>query len=638
MNGKILNLKSLIYKTAAASRQSESDIDGMLEDDYSQVMDVAVSLATSETKRENKTAAKIWMSSVKFVTPAVSVAIALTDTIDQADAVAGQILEQSTISGFANVVDAYSCGANFDEANIFGLYRYSLSNAANCTSYLAYMHKQVVADFGRLITAHLCEMATGIKPLSLRNITNSNIDSGISTEQSRAILKSYLNSEYPKTFIDSKTSIQVSLINALSRCVSSYMIRTKTRPERLRLQEIIDTSVIDSMERWVIDTKRATNGNILNGVDDQTRAMVAQNAINMVTAITGCATDKMVTGDTGSIYSHDVVEKVSSLSEKLLGRVIKKTNSYASVFSKNGKRVFEAVQEATLPFEQGASKSPITVSGWLTLFELPTKLCRYLVKEIAQDQAMETANIFSSFDKILLDSIQLASALKTELNIHDEWVLRALSNDAMHFVGEMANKEHETVSLDVKRINQIVSSTLDVAISGGYKNLINNSESATVMPLSALKVSIASSSVRLAALLTGVQGSAHKYDMIEKLQKTIAKGASELISALFENANIDSQVMKYGCAYNVITQAAIDQLRHELRFNMSSSNVSVVDDYLNERHLYSRINSGIKMISEIITDSVGHGAARIGQLTMGDEPVKKTEAAEQKIVQAALKL
>jgi hypothetical protein len=639
MSGSPIDLKQLIYKTASASRQTDADIMAAFDDAETPTAAIEESLkAQVPDKLDGKAAAKIWMSSAKFVTPAVNVGIALTSDLEQADAVASRILEQSTITAFANVVDAYSCGASFNKENIFGLYRYSLSNASNCTAYLAYMHNKVIADFGKLLTAHLCEMATGIQPLTLRSVVEHDINSQISTEHSRAVLRSYLNSEYPATKIDAATSIQVSMMNALSRAISSHMIRTKSRPEKLVLQEIIESSVIDSMERWVVDTKRATNGNILNGVDDRTKAMIVQNAINMVSAVTGCATDKMLAGDISSIYSEQTISKITELSDRLLGRVIKKTNSYASVFAKNGERVFDAIEDAVLPYEQGHTKSPITTNGWLALFELPTKLCRYLTKEIASDPVLETANIFASFDHILLGGIRLAGLLAHELKVHDDWAIKTLSNDTMLYCGEMSNRELNASELDVVRITQIVNSTSDAAISAGYKRLIDETEKASVMPLSALKISIASSTVRLAALLTGVHGSANKYALIEKLQKTIIHKVSALTQALYEPVSTDASVMKYSCAYSAITQAAIDQLRHELRFNLSSSQDNVVDDYLAEAHLYARVNSGIETISDIIKESVDHGAKRISQITLDGTATKKVQAAEPRPVHAALKL
>lgn len=637
------DLKSLIYKTAIAKRQVAEDVDLSEFDADDVVIDELLigeaALISSVSSVEVKSAAKIWMAAVKFVTPAVTVGIAITPDISKVDplGIAAAILEQSTISAFANVVDAYSCGANFTPDNIFGLYRYSLSNSANCTSYLTYVHKKVISDFGKVMTAHLCEMATGVKPISNRSLPEGDTNSFVSTGPNRDLLKQYLDSTYPSTEIDHSTSISVSLLNALTKCTSSYMTRTKTRPVTKRMQEILESSFIDNLESWLHSTSRATNGNILKGTDEHSRAMVAQNAINMISAIASCATDKLLHLDVSTIYSPNITTDIKSLSNVLISRVIGKTNAYASLFSKNGQKVFDAIEEAALPYSRGSSKSPLTPQAWLSLFELPTKLCRFLTYEIAQE-VVDSANINASFEKILIEGLLLGQTLRSSLKVHEEWAIKPLSIDALAYVGEMSCRGIENYHLDCDAINKIVEEVVDIGLDLGYKNIASQNGRKSIDPISAIRVSIAGGAVKLATALTGTVNSKDKYQLILLLSKFAIDKTINSYKDLGHSKNMDGSVMMFGALYNNVVQLISDNLRYELHSNLSSSQVCLITDYLSGYSVKLRIESAVAASTQMICEVVNHGTKRVQMVTLEETAVKKSDAAQSLTTAAALKL
>lgn len=621
---KNIDLKSLIYKTSISVRDADKDIFDDFNDelgfDAESVTDIGV---------ESKKAAKIWMAAIKFVTPAIVGSHGLTKDNEKANKVANAILEQSTSGAFSNIVDAYSCGAAFNEANIFGLYRYALSNSANCTSLLALTHGKIIADFSRVVTAHLCEVVSGVVPISNRAMPEGDINSTLSTQDLRNLLQIYLQAEYPKTDISPKVSLQVSLINALSKTTSIYMVRCRAKPVFSVISDILESTIVDSAENWIESTKRATNGNILVGVDDTTKAMIVQNALNLVSAISNAAIEKVSNGDLNFMYQKNIADTIASVSNELLAAAVQKTNSYASAFAKNEKRIFDAVQDAALPFTRKVSEQ-VSPNAWLALFELPTKISRFLTHDIAASEKVSSVNLSSIADHILKTGIFSAVQVRNSIDVHDDWALRILANEALDHTGTMLIRDLDSSTIDAKAISTSVRETVDKAIEKGFESLFQNASTAEISSVKMLKVSLAANAIKFDSLFSGLENNVDRYKAISILQQIIVEKAIELKTLLqIPGINADSQTMQFGCCFNAAALATYDNVRHEIFNNLSSSSVSIIKDIVNGSDALIRIKGSVADLITLMADIADHGYPRLNSIVNRGVAPKKLEAAEE---------
>ena len=629
MTNPIVDLKSILLKTTQADR-SDSNLEAQ---------DFEVN-AVQRMVVENKKAAKIWMAATKFVGPAVGASWSISGDLAKADRVATAILESSASSAFASVVDAYSAGAPFDKNNIFGLYRYSLANASSCTARLAITHKCVLGEFGKLLTSHLCEVATGVKPVSRRHIPERQISATVSSSY-RDNLNSYLRADYPDTRVTNSTLIQVSIVNALARCLSNYMVRARVKPHHGSMKTLLEATVVDNLELWIDTTERASNGNILSGVDDRTRTMVIQNALNLIVIVSSAAFDRVTQQGVSLSYHFDAIKQIESISEELLVSIMRRTNAYAASFANNEYKVFESVEESLLPFTRASNIDGLTPSAWLSLFELPTKVSKYLTLEIASNETISFSNLTGIVDTILHEALLKGMELQSELGLQDKWVTKALCNEFIEYAGSNSIRGIDTITLNSKHLADVIAAVTDKCIDKGFSTLFNKVDVPAVSALSVLKVGLSTSAIKLATLTTGLKDSRQMLKFVAVVTAKIALNSMEMQRAMYlPQSNVDSCVMQFGAILNAVSQLTIDCLRHELFNNPSSTNDSLISDYLNDKALAKRIDGSVTAYSKMLGEITEHAHHRINQMALLGDESKKPEAApdKERLIGAALAL
>lgn len=617
-----VNIKELMRKSQ--NIQIADDFERQFSEDELQIEQNTV----RELREEARRGAKVWMAAVKYVMPAATVSLALTDNQQSSDKIMSSILELSSNAAFANVVDAYSCGAAFNDKNAFGLYRYSLATASASTSLMALLTQKITTDFGKMIWSHLAEIASGTKPLSARDLPDD-VDSVLGNAEYRKNLRRYANTVYPNAVIGNETQIATSIINALSRTLSNYQVRLKDRPETKRMEDVVGALVIDTMEKWIYYTKSTANGNVLNDVDDTTRIMVIQNALNLVSAIANSAIDRASKLSDAFIYSPNAVSILSEENEKLLSAVMKKTNAYASVFSKNESRIFDAIQDTCLGYDTPLN-SELTPNGWMKLFELPNLLVKYLARHVVKDKLMSKVEISSDIDNILERSLELSNQIVKSLMIdsREDWAFKEVVEAAIDYEGGMSLKNLSSSTVDVNAIARAAREGTTQATQRGLGGLINSDEVAAINPLHSISVKYACMTLKLLSLLSGQKDGVHKFDAISKLNTLSINHAIDTYLKLQKGyKSIDSQVMELGCIINATNQIVLDAVRYELLVNPSSTVKSFIQDVIEEGALFKRIDTVITKQTNLISNLAEQGIARLSVIALTGENEKKLEAA-----------
>lgn len=616
-----INLRALIYRTAEL-RGEPDEIEIPFGDEFT-----VGDLKSSEIREEATRSAKVWMASAKYVAPAASVAMALSNTNEQSDKVLSALLESASSSAFASVVDAYSCGATFNDKNIFGLYRYSLSAASVSTSLLAFLTKKIIPEFSKMINSHIAEVATGVKPFSRRDMP-TDTSSFIGNSDYRKNLSRYVNITYPDSQIGYSTQVATSIINTISRTLSNYQVRSKVMIENSRLENVISALLFDTMEKWIYHTQNTANGNVLSDVSDDTRVMVVQNALNLISAIANSAMERVASKDNQYLYSPKVVDTLSAENEKMIALVMKKTNAYASVFSRNEGRIFDAVKDNCLGYDRPLH-TDITPNGWLKLFELPSTLIKYVAKDIRHSDVLSQIEVSSIVDEVLEPSLSASLDVLLAMGINDSesWAYKELVDAAMEFQGVIATDGLKRNPRDLEMIAKCGQSALD-SVNGRLGTILNSYDSPSINPQHAIAVKYAGASFRLLSMFAGSKDSVHKFEAIDKLNKLSLNSAIECFLQLQRgNKSIDSQIMELGCLINAMNQIVTDVVRYQSSVNQSSSNYSCIKDVIDENALYTKICVAVENQASLLTSLASEGIDRLTALTLKNINEKKFEAA-----------
>lgn len=615
-----IKLKQLIYKTAVSERGDDS-----LLEPFDDELDFDKFDAKS-VEAEAKRSARVWMAAVKYITPAACVSLALTKTPQQTDKLLNIILEQSNGAAFTNVADAFSCGASFNQDNIFGLYRYALSTAASCTSILALLSNKVVADFSKSVASHLAEVSSGVKPLSRRRMPNETLSEIKNAEYAKK-LNRYLNAVYPKSEISDHAKLSVSVVNALIKTLSTYQARMKAVPQSKRIEEALDTLVLGTIEKWLYHSENSANGNVLNGIDRNTRIMVIQNALNLVSSLANSTLDKVCDGSDAALYGFNINEKLMVENEQILASVMKKTNAYASAFARNEEMIYQAVVDANIAYDRPLS-SAVTPNGWLRLFELPNSLIKFVVPEIVQDKVISHRSIASTIDSILSDALSLSEIISQQLSVDTDWAYKELTDGAIKLQGACYESDIRLRESLFSEVSACSKDLLDYANQKSFGNIIKGDGVPAINSFQSLSVRTAVSTMAMLSLFIGKKDSNVKFEAIKSLNKKCFDKACEMFILLNKGKNnIDSQIMFFGAIFNAVSGIACDALKHQYSVDMSSSKQSVIKDLTQSSDLFKRVDSIISSQCELISKTAEHGIDRIALIAIKGADAKKFNAA-----------
>lgn len=637
MNKSGIDLKQLIQRSASFSEHdSLAELDVPLDGELYVQIDSLVKKMPERVSREQSKAAKVWMAAAKFVTPAYAVAWNMAKDDQRATSIARDFLQAASKSAFESLLDAHSCGANFNADNMFGIYRYALANASNCASVLAYMHRQIIPQFSTVLNSHLSELATGYKPLSTRrldqyvtSLTDDNITSQLNNKKLQKLLVGYVNAEYPRSQYGSETLLQVSLNNAMNKLMSNMMLRSSSYPNANRAGQVMEQGIIRSIEQWLTVSQQESNGGIFTGSDELTSVYAIQNALNMVTAVSSASVDRLTSEQTEAIYSPTFLADFEKTNSVLLREIIQTTNTYASAFMKASEGLKAKVEESIGPDTAKAPDSLVSPAGWLSLFDLPGKLVSSVASRLSvgHGTAMHTLDIIDSVDVIMEFALKFASALASKLDVWEPWAIKTITDESVSYASYLDRNNIKLDAATFENIAAIVESAKNHLLNdAGYKRMVSDAPG-QVDIFQSMKTLVICSVLKMDAALTGHIGSKHKGSAISNLQQLVNSISVNQFAAHNRSDSSDDKTMMFGSIMNGAAQLVQTAIKVQYQANVFGVGDNLVTDLANRTGRYNSIVNSIQEYNSHITSAVNLGADRLAIVLDAKNYAKKPNAA-----------